>query len=85
MAPGPPWAGNVQFMVLPPACAFSSARFFGASSSWRGYLYRSVRHLKDSHSDQKRKGWRESMGPGGVGEEEREIGVFPRSDGQADP
>lgn len=53
---GASWAGNVQFMVLLPVCTLSSACSYKMSSSRRNYFYKSVKHLKDSHSNKKREG-----------------------------
>lgn len=54
MTLGPPWAGDVQFMALLPACAPSSVYSYQMNASWRNYFCKSVKHLKDSHSNKKR-------------------------------
>ena len=61
MTLGPPWAGvsqagDVQFMALLPARAPSSAYSYGMNASWRNYFCKSVKHLKDGHSNKKREG-----------------------------
>ena len=61
MTSGPPqagasWGGEAQFMVLLPACVLSSVYSYGVNSSCRNYFYKSVKHLKDSHFQLKKRG-----------------------------
>lgn len=77
MTLGPPWAGvsqagDVQFMALLPAGAPSSAYSYRMDASWRNYFCKSVKHLRDNHSNKKREGGKD----GEIEKDQESLGVL---------